>query len=230
MSEMSKMSDMANKKIVVMGGSFNPPTLAHSRLLLGAVNRIGADMGIFVPSSHNYVKRKMKKMNRPQEVLPEQVRAEMLNIMCEQDERLTVDECEFQDDGRGHTYETLVKIQQKYPNATVFGLIGADKLNIISRWRNAKKLFNEFYFAVVAREQKEPEHTILGNPHLSVYREHFVIVPEPEGVEGISSTAVRDKIKKKDESAVEMLDPRVWRMLVEKSKSWIEKDISGTIQ
>ncbi|MDO4296804.1 MAG: hypothetical protein Q4D90_11695, partial [bacterium] len=116
MSEMNKMSDMADKKIVVMGGSFNPPTLAHS------------------------------------------------------------------------------------------------------------------YFAVVTREQKEPERAILGNPHLSVHREHFVIVPEPEGMEGISSTAVRNKIKKNDESAAEMLDPRVWKMLVENSKSWIEKDTSGTIQ
>ena len=39
-------------KIVVMGGSFNPPTIAHQRLLLGAVKELGADKGIFVPSSH----------------------------------------------------------------------------------------------------------------------------------------------------------------------------------
>ena len=41
-----------NELIIVMGGSFNPPTIAHQRLLLGAVNELGADKGIFVPSSH----------------------------------------------------------------------------------------------------------------------------------------------------------------------------------
>ena len=31
------------RKIVVMGGSFNPPTIAHQRLLLGAVKELGAE-------------------------------------------------------------------------------------------------------------------------------------------------------------------------------------------
>ena len=49
------------KKIVVMGGSFNPPTLAHEKLMEAAVNAIGADLGIFVPSSDKYVTRKMNR-------------------------------------------------------------------------------------------------------------------------------------------------------------------------
>ena len=49
------------QKIVVMGGSFNPPTIAHQRLLLGAVKELGADKGIFVPSSHTYVSIKMRR-------------------------------------------------------------------------------------------------------------------------------------------------------------------------
>ena len=38
------------RKIVVMGGSFNPPTIAHQRLLVGAVKELGADTDIFVIS------------------------------------------------------------------------------------------------------------------------------------------------------------------------------------
>lgn len=41
-----------NEQIIVMGRSINPPTIAHQRLLLGAVNALGADKGIFVPSSN----------------------------------------------------------------------------------------------------------------------------------------------------------------------------------
>ena len=46
---------------IVMGGSFNPPTLAHQRLLSGVVEKTGAAKGIFLPSCHSYVAKKMSK-------------------------------------------------------------------------------------------------------------------------------------------------------------------------
>lgn len=39
-------------RVVVMGGSFNPPTLAHLRLMEAALNAIDACQGIFVPTAH----------------------------------------------------------------------------------------------------------------------------------------------------------------------------------
>ena len=91
------------RKIVVMGGSFNPPTIAHQRLLLGAVNELGADKGIFVPSSHTYVCIKMRRAKLPKEVLRQDVRLRMLKAMCEDDPRLTVDDCEFHRIEKGYT-------------------------------------------------------------------------------------------------------------------------------
>ena len=106
-----------NERIIVMGGSFNPPTSAHQRLLLGAVKELGADMGFFVPSSHTYVSIKMRRAKLPKEVLPENVRLRMLNAMCEDDPRLTVDDCEFYRTEKGYTYESMETIQEKYPEA-----------------------------------------------------------------------------------------------------------------
>ena len=48
-------------KLVVFGGSFNPPTLAHEKLLTAAMDGVGADRGIFVPSNDAYVTKKMSK-------------------------------------------------------------------------------------------------------------------------------------------------------------------------
>ena len=135
-------SKAEQEKVVIYGGSFNPPTLVHYRLLLDAVNSIGAAKGIFVPASNNYVADKMKKIGHPEEVLPEKVRAEMLLDMCGiADGTLTVDECEFGDDGCGHTFETMMKIQRKYPDSRLFCLIGSDKLSAVSRWHDREKLF-----------------------------------------------------------------------------------------
>ena len=64
------MSDSASR-IIVMGGSFNPPTIAHLKLMQSAIAQLSKEnplddiRGIFVPSSDAYVRRKMsKKINR----------------------------------------------------------------------------------------------------------------------------------------------------------------------
>lgn len=75
------------EKIVVMGGSFNPPTIAHQRLMLGAVETLGAARGIFVPSSHAYVSAKMRRDKHRNEVLPEEARLRMLLAMAADDPR-----------------------------------------------------------------------------------------------------------------------------------------------
>ena len=62
------------EKVVVMGGSFNPPTLAHLRLMVSAMDAVSASRGIFVPTAHAYVLKKMKRMNCPQDTLSEAIR------------------------------------------------------------------------------------------------------------------------------------------------------------
>lgn len=49
------------RNVVMMGGSFNPPTIAHFKLLQAAVSMLEDSIGIFVPSSHANVMKKMDK-------------------------------------------------------------------------------------------------------------------------------------------------------------------------
>ena len=86
---------MVNEQIIVMSGSFNPPTIAHLQLLVGAVDALNADKGIFVPSSQNYVNSEMKRAKHPEEALTESKRFAMLQAMTEEDPRLMVDDLEY---------------------------------------------------------------------------------------------------------------------------------------
>ena len=70
-------------KLLVMGGSFNPPTRAHVDFLLDAMWQMEAKEGIFVPSSHRYVSRKMAKYQEWNLVYTEAQRLEMLERICE---------------------------------------------------------------------------------------------------------------------------------------------------
>lgn len=204
-----------NEILVVMGGSFNPPTIAHQRLLLGAVNILGADKGIYVPSSHTYVSIKMRRARQPKEVLGEDVRLRMLHAMCEDDPRLTVDDCEFHRTEKGYTYETMERIQEKYPNAELYFLAGGDKVSVLSRWHRIQEFLERFKIIVVKRDGDDPETGLQENPFLSRYRDRFVIIPAPDGLDTISSSAVRNKLRNAEPGAEEMLHPKVWGILRE---------------
>ena len=77
-----------NKRMVVMGGSFNPPTLAHFKLMREAIDAIDAWRGVFVPVSDAYLKRKMRRCHPPV-VLSPAMRIKMLQSMCV-DSRMSV--------------------------------------------------------------------------------------------------------------------------------------------
>lgn len=201
--------------IVVMGGSFNPPTMAHQRLLLGAVKELGADRGIFVPSSHTYVSIKMRRARQPKEVLREEVRLRMLGAMCEDDPRLTVEDCEFHRTEKGYTYESMETIQEKYPDAELFFLAGGDKVSVISRWHRIREFLDRFKILVVKRDGDDPESGLQENPFLREHLDRFRIIPAPDGLEGISSSAVRDRLRAGESGAEEMLHPKVWEILKE---------------
>lgn len=97
---------LMNNKIVVMGGSFNPPTLAHLRLMQEAVKSLNAFKGIFVPTSHEYVFKKMKKLRCPQDTLSESIRLEMLESFCKKDSRFEVSKIQMLKTGRGYDFDS----------------------------------------------------------------------------------------------------------------------------
>lgn len=206
-----------SETIVVMGGSFNPPTIAHQRLLLAAVEALGADRGIFVPSPHAYVKVKMKRAGHPNETLPESTRLAMLSAMAEDDPRLAVDDLEFHRTEKGYTFETMLDIQENHPQAALYFLAGGDKMGIIPRWHRIREFLERFHILVVKRDGEDPEAAIEANPLLREHRDKFRVIRAPAGIDGVSSSAVRDRLRLKEPGAEAMCHPRVWRMLVENS-------------
>lgn len=201
--------------IVVMGGSFNPPTVAHQRLLLAAVEQMNADKGIFVPASHTYVCIKMRRAKLPREVLREEVRLRMLRAMCAGDPRFSVEDCDFGRNEKGYTYESMELIQEKYPDAELYFLAGGDKVSPISRWHRIREFLERFRILVVKRDDLDPETGLRENPFLSAHLDRFTVISAPTGLEGVSSSAVRNKLRNGEPGAEEMLHPGVWEILQE---------------
>lgn len=203
------------EKIVVLGGSFNPPTVGHLRLLVGALDMVGADRGIFVPSPHAYVERKMAKTDEPWALLSERVRFDMLSAMAKEDARLSVDALEYGYTEKRYTYDTMCSLSKKYPDAELYFLIGADKLRILPKWYRIREFLEHYRMLVTQRDGDDPERMIENNKVLSEYRERFVIINTPEGIEGVSSSRVRAVLSEGEKSVREFLTPDAFRILCE---------------
>ena len=202
------------QKIVVLGGSFNPPTRAHQSFLLGALNAIGADRGIYTPSPYAYVKKKMNKTPYPSEVIDEKLRMKMLLAMASEDPRLGADDFEYHQTGKTYTYDTLKHIRENNPDAEIYLLAGADKLREMPRWGCIDDLLSEFHILVTNRDGIDARAEILSNPKLRANQDHFHIVTLPDDLSGISASAVREAIRKKDETKLcELLHPDVHAMV-----------------
>lgn len=184
-----------NDAMIVLGGSFNPPTTAHEELMIHAMERSGATTGLFVPSSDAYVRRKCNKLREPM-CLSERARYMMLQEITSRHSNTAVWNSEFGDDGRGHTYETMCKIQKIYKDKQLAFLTGSDKLRIIPRWHNSEQFMQRFWFVVTARNDDDVERLLQSNPLLSKYKDKFVVIPElPDRLMELSSTRTRTLLK-----------------------------------
>jgi len=178
-----------NEQIVVMSGSFNPPTIAHMKLMQAAMDRLGADMGFMVPASYAYVKRKLVKAGDGRLCIPDAARVEMLRAMCADDPRIHICE-EGLDEPFSVTEQMLARIQARHPEAKLWFVAGTDKLALLETFQ-IKWGFLTKYGSVIFDRGDKMETELQKWPELWDHRASIVSVESPEEIAGISSTAVR---------------------------------------
>lgn len=200
--------DSKNKRIIVMGGSFNPPTLAHYRLMKDAIDSLDADIGFFVPVSDAYLKRKMRR-SHPPVVLSPDLRVKMLQTMCT-DSRMAICEKEI-GTIEPRTMPTLTALQEEYPDAELYFLMGADKLKLLVQMTEKRNFLTMFKVVLYSREEGMVENALKGNEVLSPYLDRIVILPQPKGTEAISSSVIREMMLSGD-SCQNLLCPGVWEL------------------
>lgn len=181
---------------VVLGGSFNPPTLAHRDLAVHAAGHVASLTGrpaapALIPSSDAYVRRKMSKQLVHGYLFSENARRDML-IALMKGRKADIDTLEYGDDGRGHTYQTMRRLQDTDPECEYMFLMGADKLRILPKWHDIGTFLTEFMFVVTARDGDSAKNMIAHDTLLSKYRDSFIVIPELTGPNAaLSSTDAR---------------------------------------
>ena len=204
---------MEEKKIVIFGGSFNPPLNSHFLLAEQMIDEYkDVEKIIFVPVNSKYHKR---------DLLPNQYRFEMLKMVCDKNSHFFVSDIELKQARPLYTIETLRMFQKEYPMYKICFMIGTDNLKELSTWKEAESLVNEYRIFVLERDQDHMEEIIKQDPFLEQYKNSFTKVEQPIRL-NLSSSLVRDLVRRG--KSIKYLLPNEVEQYIRENKLFLEKE------
>ena len=170
------------EKIGIFGGSFNPPHIGHIQAAQYALEALGLDRLLLVPSGRT-----------PQKAVPVgtatgQQRLQMLAIAAKP--KMEVCSLEVDRGGESYTWETVREIQAQYPGAELTLLLGTDMFLKFQSWKDADKIAAAVSLAALRRGDKGEDKAL--ESCAQTLREQGVCVRLLENpVVPISSTQLR---------------------------------------
>ena len=132
--------------IVIFGGAFNPPTIAHYEVAKHVTNRPDVSELVFVPVGDHYEKAGLA---------PAFHRINMLEVVTKKLLNTSVSTIETDAPQPLKTIETLEKLQTFYPEKTLAFVMGADNLHDFSNWYDYQRLIKTFKILVVNRQNSD---------------------------------------------------------------------------
>lgn len=166
------------RRIGILGGSFNPVHVGHMMIAQYMVEFGGLDEVWLLLSPHNPLKE-------AEGLLPDEVRLTMLELACNEVPSLSASDFEFHLPRPSYTYITLQELQSAYPDADFTLLIGADNWQIFNRWRCGDFIVKNFDVIIYPRQGCRIDEASL--PERVTYRPDAPIVE-------VSSTFIRNAI------------------------------------
>ncbi|MCX7591173.1 MAG: nicotinate-nucleotide adenylyltransferase [Kiritimatiellae bacterium] len=131
-------------RLGLFGGSFNPVHLGHILAARAALEELGLNRVYFIPAARSPFKLR--------EVLaPARDRVCMLRLALAGETRFEIDEQELHRPGVSYTIVTVRNYAERYPDASLYYLVGSDIVDQLPYWREAETLAKLTEFVVVLR-------------------------------------------------------------------------------
>lgn len=181
-------------KIGIFGGSFNPPHSMHTNIAMDLIKLGYVDKVIFVPTGNKYNKSQL---------IDSSYRIDMLNIICNENKNLEVSDYETKNN-LVYTYQTLDHFSNLYINYEIFFVLGTDNLSELKNWRKSDYMLKKFKFLVIKRESEDISAII---KEYVEYIKNIIITNIPMNL--VSSTMIREMIKKGDANISKYLNSKV---------------------
>ena len=141
---------MKERKIGIMGGTFNPVHYAHLLLAESAREQYGLDRVIFIPTGFPYMKDTTG--------LPSgELRYQLVKIAIKDNPYFTCSRIEIDRPGNTYTADTLRELHKMYPGDHLYFIMGADSVMDLEKWDRVEEVFQNTTILAAVRYRVDRE-------------------------------------------------------------------------
>ena len=176
----------APARVGLLGGTFDPPHLAHLALARSALQVLHLDELWWLPAGQPWQKAGRSLADGVH-------RAAMVRLLIQDEPRFCLDERELRRPGPTFTVDTVRECRAEHPGAAFFLILGQDQYGRLDTWREWPALLGQVTLAVAARGGQQP----MPSPALAVHPHRLEVLPLPDMPE--SSTALREALTRGDD-------------------------------
>ncbi|MCM1543351.1 MAG: nicotinate-nucleotide adenylyltransferase [Blautia sp.] len=178
---------MGNRRIGIMGGTFNPIHMGHMLLAEWARNEAGLDEVWLIPNGISYMKTE-------QDIAPAADRLRMTELAVTRNRYFKCLDLEIKKGGYTYSHETMEELNQVYPGNQFYFIMGADCLFTLETWKNPQRLLQCCKLIVAVRDQASMEEMEEKKAELE-QRFGGEILLLPFIRMSLSSTQIRERIR-----------------------------------
>ncbi|MGI6595177.1 MAG: nicotinate-nucleotide adenylyltransferase [Candidatus Ratteibacteria bacterium] len=189
---MDKPGNKTYRRIGMIGGTFDPIHIGHLIIAEKAREEFSLEKVLFITAGIPYHKKKT--------FAPASHRFEMVKTAIKDNKYFEVDDLEIKRPRSSYTFDTILVLKKRMPNADIFCITGEDIFNELKTWHRYKELVKNTVFLVAPRREKRVK-TIPKIPHLKYY---FIDSPFMD----VASYSIRGCLKK-DKSVKYLLSDSV---------------------
>ena len=197
-------------KLGIFGGTFNPVHSGHIELVKHFASLAELDRVLLIPT-------KIPPHKLSPDLLSGEIRLEMCALAVEGEDKIEVSDIELRRDGSSYTIDTLKSLERLYEGAELYLIMGADMLMCLDSWREYKGIIDRCVICAAARNDSTANQLRQKARELEIPDSRVII--SDEEIMTVSSTEIREKIKKSD--SIEGLVPDAVRKYIVDNKLYI---------
>ena len=137
-------------KLGILGGTFDPPHYGHLTLAQAALTQLQLDQILFAPVG-------VQPLKQDQPASAPEHRARMIELAITDQPHFALSRTDLDRSGPHYTVDLLAIIQQQYPDAALWFILGEDSLSDLLLWRDPARLIQLARLAVLRRPGCQPD-------------------------------------------------------------------------
>ena len=136
-----------NKRIGIMGGTFNPIHYGHLLLAETAYHEFSLDEVMIMPNKSPVYKK-------VHSLIKDEDRLAMIKLAIEGNVHFRLSTIEFEREGHTYTIDTINKLTSTFPENEYYFIMGADSLFQFESWKKPEEILEKVNILVAGRSEK----------------------------------------------------------------------------